>query len=125
MPDIGVQPAQICYLEIPAPDVQKAAAFYRTVFGWNVTESGLSDQPYSTFSTGEGGLDGGFDSRKAPEEGGALLYLKTADIAATLKAIAEGGGTVITEKTPVGGDFGFFAVFKDPNGNHVGIWSGN
>ena len=118
-----VQPSPICYIEIPAPDVEKAAAFYRSVFGWAVTESSLSDQPYSTFSTGEGGFEGGFDSRKSAQAGGVLLYLKVEDLAATLKTIAEAGGSVVGDKSAVGGDFGFFAIFKDPNGNHLGIWA--
>jgi predicted enzyme related to lactoylglutathione lyase len=27
---------KLCYLEIPALDVRKSAAFYERVFGWNI-----------------------------------------------------------------------------------------
>src|SRR5262249_6055086 len=31
---------KICYLEIPAADVQKSADFYRAVFGWEIRKRG-------------------------------------------------------------------------------------
>jgi len=27
---------KICYIEIPATDLDRSAAFYKTVFGWNI-----------------------------------------------------------------------------------------
>ena len=31
---------KICYIEIPATDLDRSAAFYKTVFGWNVRRRG-------------------------------------------------------------------------------------
>jgi uncharacterized protein len=28
---------KVCYLEIPAADVEKSAAFYQDVFGWSIS----------------------------------------------------------------------------------------
>ncbi|MCE7746504.1 MAG: VOC family protein, partial [Candidatus Heimdallarchaeota archaeon] len=33
------------------------------------------------------------------------------------------GGKVIQEKTEIGNDFGFFALFEDNSGNILGLWS--
>jgi predicted enzyme related to lactoylglutathione lyase len=55
-------PAVICYMEIPAPDIERAGAFYSKVFGWHVKASNLSTQIYWEFNTGEGQLTGGLVS---------------------------------------------------------------
>jgi hypothetical protein len=31
---------KICYLEIPAIDIDGSVAFYKTVFGWNIRTRG-------------------------------------------------------------------------------------
>ena len=31
---------KICYLEIPASDIQRSAEFYRAVFGWKIRKRG-------------------------------------------------------------------------------------
>ncbi len=116
------KPARICYLEIPAPDVEKAAAFYRSVFGWKITPSNLNDTPYAIFSTGEGEHSGGLHSGRPVRDGGIIIYLHVDDISATLEAVQAAGGSTVEEKTAIGGDFGFNAVFRDPHGNHVGLW---
>ncbi|MBI2900707.1 MAG: VOC family protein [Planctomycetes bacterium] len=112
-------PAPICYLEIPAPDLGKAGTFYHAVFGWTVAPSG----DYRIFRTGENSLEGGLDPRKPVVDGGILIYLKVADIPATLDEVRAAGGSVVQEKTQVGPEWGFFAIFRDPNGNRVGLWS--
>ena len=115
--------ATICYLEIPAPDVEKACAFYSKVFGWDVTPSTLSDKTYWEFSTGDGQLGGGLDPRLPVQDGGVLPYLKVSDIAEALAAINDAGGSVVRKKFDIGGGYGFSALFKDPNGNQIGLFS--
>ena len=113
----------ICYVEIPAPDLEKAGSFYRSVFGWNITPSNLTDLRYWMFSTGEGKLTGGFSSELPVGDGGALLYLQVADIDQTLAAIEKAGGTVVFPKEAIGADYGYSAQFKDPNGNRMGLYT--
>ena len=36
---------QVCYLQIPAADSERSAAFYEAVFGWQV------ERPYLAFSS--------------------------------------------------------------------------
>ena len=120
MPDDG----HICYIEIPAPDVARAKRFYAAVFGWQTEDSGLGDAAYTMFQAGV--MMGGLDSRKQPSDKGVLLYLKVEDIPATLQAIREAGGEVVTNKSQVidGSDaYGFAATFTDPNGNVLGLWA--
>lgn len=115
-------PRQICYLEIPAPSVEKASKFYGDVFHWQIEESNLTSQKYSMFDCGANGMSGAFDSSKAVSEGGILIYISVDDIDATLGIILRSGGKIVDKKADIGGGYGFSATFRDPNGNLVGLW---
>ena len=122
MEDTAAVPGTLCYFEIPAPDLEKAGDFYRSVFAWRVEVSGQ----YMSCSAADGQLLCGLDPIKRPApDGGILIYLKVGDIAATLDRIREAGGAVVLGKSPVGSDpqWGFSAVFRDPGGNQIGLWS--
>ncbi len=115
----------VCYIEIPAPDLGKAKRFYETVFRWRVTDSNLGEAAYAMFQAA--GLDGGLDSRRKAVDQGILLYLKAQDIPSKLKEIESAGGAEVSGKRRVieGSDeYGFVAIFKDPNGNRLGLLSG-
>ena len=115
-------PATICYVEIPAPNLEAAGEFYRAVFGWKITPSNLSDKPYWMFSTGPGNLEGGFDpARKVSTAGGAILYIKVKDIGDTIAATQKSGGSIVRDKFDIGGGHGYSATVQDPNGNHLGL----
>jgi uncharacterized protein len=118
-----MHPSTICYIEIPAPDIEKAGLFYKSVFGWGVKASDLTTSRYWEFNTGEGGLTGGLVEDLPVVDGGVILYLKVADIDAALVKIKACGGTVVREKFDIGGGFGFSALFKDPNQNSLGLIS--
>lgn len=42
---------QVCYLELPAADRHRAAAFYRAVFGWEVIAPPAPDGPDRVLAT--------------------------------------------------------------------------
>jgi len=116
------QPSRVAYLELPAPDLPRAARFYREVFGWPIEASDLEEAPYAMFETH--GLQGGLRSDLAVARGGGvILYLEVPSIPAALEQIARAGGEVVREEHPIGGDYGYSAEFRDPNGNLLGLWS--
>lgn len=55
------------------------------------------------------------------EESKRFYGIRPDDFDATLAAIREGGGEVLIPKTDVLG-YGWFAHFRDPAGNVVGLW---
>lgn len=114
------KPAEICHINIPAPDLAKAKAFYTKVFGWKCTPMPGMDR-YCFWEAGD--CSGGFDARARPTKSGVTLFLQVADIPATLKKIVAAGGKVLCEKTPIPGGYGSMAEFLDPNGNGMGLWS--
>jgi len=52
-----------------------------------------------------------------------VVYIGTGDINATLAEIEKHGGKTISPKTEIPG-MGWFALFSDPGGNLVGIYTG-
>ncbi|HEY9490063.1 MAG TPA: hypothetical protein VIQ51_17125 [Chryseosolibacter sp.] len=46
---------KVCYLEIPAVDINRSAAFYEHVFGWNIRMGGYGSM---SFDDGVGAVSG-------------------------------------------------------------------
>ena len=125
------RPNAICHVEIPAGDLAVSTAFYEKVFGWTVellpsgnyalfTEAQLA----SGFGDTEPRVSGGFDPNREPEGGcrGVLLYIACEDIPSKLAEIGEAGGETVQPKTEIGGNYGYYAHFRDPAGNLMGVW---
>lgn len=113
------KPGNIVHLEIPAPNMKKALKFYSAVFGWEVENA--PKQPYCMFK--DGAVGGGFDGEAKPSKKGNVLVMFAPDINAKLKEIAKAGGKVLKKRTKIEGGHGYYAYFRDPNGNKLGLWS--
>ena len=120
MTDDSPKPCPLIYLEIPAPDLEKARKFYTSVFGWKI-DQGIPGTSYLMFD--DGNLGGGLNPALKVTGQGPNLVLKVEDIPAKLKEITKAGGGTVREKSEIGGGFGYSAVFKDPNGNLLSLWS--
>jgi hypothetical protein len=108
------RPGGISYLRIPAPDPAAAGAFYAAVFGWTVTKRG-------SFEDGTGHVIGHFIADlPVAGDSGVRPYVYVDDVAETLDRIVSRGGEVATAPYPEG-DL-TVATFRDPAGNHVGVW---
>ena len=42
---------KICYIEMPATDIARAADFYKSVFGWNIGSAATVPPPLTMAST--------------------------------------------------------------------------
>ena len=109
---------KICYVELPAIDVQRAATFYQAVFGWRTRQRGNGA---ITFDDAVGGVSGRWvTGRRAAAEPGLLVYVMVDSVAATLDAVVANGGKVVQ---PIGGDAPeVTARFSDPSGNVIGLY---
>lgn len=109
---------KICYLEIPALDVQRSATFYETVFGWRLRRR---DDGQTAFDDGVGEVSGTWVIGRPPSgEPGLLLYVMVDSVAATIEAVLGQGGEIVQ---PIGGDAPeITARFRDPAGNVVGLY---
>lgn len=115
----------ICHIEIPAPNLEKAAAFYESVFGWKVMRN-IPFEGYWLWAGSDERCGGGLDSQKkvAELETGSQFFVEC-DIEATLKKVEKAGGTVRVGKREISPDHGFDAYVVDPNGVHFGLHEGN
>lgn len=111
-------PGAITYLHIPAADVRQAAAFYRDVFDWKVSDPD-SDRP--SFDDASGHLSGAWVSDQlAASTPGLLPYIYVDDVEGTSTRILAHGGEIVTDPYPEGRLT--VATFRDPAGNTVGLW---
>jgi predicted enzyme related to lactoylglutathione lyase len=111
------RPAGISYLRIPAADAQRAAAFYRAVFGWKVD----TDRADPSFEDGTGHVIGHIHAdMEVSGDAGIRPYVYVESVDSTLEKIEANGGVVVTAPYPEG-DL-TVAVFRDPEGNVAGIW---
>jgi uncharacterized protein len=113
----------ITHIEIPAPDLQKAVEFYTKIFNWEIEI--MPDGTYAMFKIGKTNSGGGLDSSTspAPENVGPGIVIDVDDINLKLAEIENAGGKIAQAKTEIPGGYGFFAKFKDPNGNYLQLHS--
>lgn len=109
---------KICYLEIPAEDIQESAAFYERILGWKIR---TSDDGVVAFDDGVEEVSGTFVTGRTPHQGSGLtVHFMVDDMDKTLVLIADSGGKVVQS---VGMDPGeITATFSDPAGNIFGLY---
>src|SRR5207248_2268630 len=88
----AVKNGKICYIEIPAIDIQRSSEFYARVFGWQLRTRG----------DGRVAFDDGVEvsgtwvtGRPPSPQPGLLLYIMVDDVNATIDAITANGGEIV------------------------------
>ena len=103
----------VAFFEIVSPDHERAQKFYRELFGWQVAaDPAMGGYGLVDTAAGEGAIGGGIGPGEGPGEKGVKIY-----------RAEQLGGKRLVPPTDLPGDFGRFAVFTDPDGNQVGLWS--
>ena len=106
---------QVCYLQMPAIDAARAAAFYEAVFGWQ------TEHPYQDFESP--GLIGQWVPGRPPApDAGPMIWIHVADLAQTLEAVTKNGGEITDPPSP-DGPHRTLATIVDPEGNPIGLAS--
>ena len=113
----------VSHIEIPAANIGEAGQFYHEVFGWKITTNPTYNY---TIYEAEGGLRGGFTGPSKPsyKPDRLLIYLETDNIDAMLATVEAHGGKTEHPKTEIPG-VGTWAIFSDPAGNHLGLFTPN
>ena len=121
----------ICHFEIPAEEPERAAAFYRGLFDWNIRawdspDNAVNIHMISTVPSDEAGrparpgVNGMIMKRQHPTQPFANYISVESVEEYGAKAVAL-GGQIAMPKTPVPG-MGWFLYFIDPEGNLLGLW---
>ena len=117
---------KVIHFELPFDDAERANRFYADVFGWKSEQFG--DQEYYLQQTGGDdepyGIGGALTERSSTVNGGGtLIVIEVDDLDAYVEKVASAGCEIITPRTEIPG-IGWFANFRDTEGNVVGMFTG-
>ena len=109
---------KICYIEIPATDVQQSAEFYRRAFGWQTRRRGDGS---TAFDDSVNEVSGTWVlGRPVAAEPGLMVYIMVANAAEAVIAVVSAGGEIVHDVDPHAREV--VATFRDPAGNLIGIY---
>jgi predicted enzyme related to lactoylglutathione lyase len=118
------------WFEIYVQDMDRAKAFYQNVFEVNLEklESPVPDIEMWAFpplmASERPGCAGSLCKMKGKDSGGGgtIVYFSCEDCAVEASRVVPSGGRILFDKTSIG-DYGFIAMFTDPDGNTIGLHS--
>ncbi len=117
------------WFEIPVNDFDRAKKFYESIFSYQMPENimGAARMGFFLYDVQAGKVGGAIVYRPdfyTPSENGSLIYLNCQpDLQVVLNKVTDAGGTILTPKTPVAPELGFWALIKDSEGNRVALHS--
>ncbi len=109
------------HVELNTTDLDKAKAFYGSLFNWTLEDVPMGPETYTMIKVGTG-TGGGM--MKHPMQGAPstwLAYVLVDDIAAATEKAKSLGATIIKDVTEVMGA-GWFSIIMDPTGAVLGLW---
>ncbi|NJB85648.1 hypothetical protein GGR26_001393 [Lewinella marina] len=118
----------LSWVEIPVTDFPRAQAFYSAIFDYEMPEMQMGPVRMGILlhDQQQGGIGGAICSGEGytPSPDGPKVYLNGGkDLTAVLDRVEAAGGQVLLSKTFISPDSGHFALFRDTEGNHVGLHS--
>jgi predicted enzyme related to lactoylglutathione lyase len=113
------------WIEIPVNNLDRAKAFYESVFQFKIVELKVGEEVYPCFPNREGtGFTGALVQNQfiTPGRQGPLIYFTSyGNMDAMLARIENAGGKIIEGKKPVAPGFGYYAIFEDSEGNLLAL----
>lgn len=116
----------LTFFEIPAADFSRAVKFYETVFKLKLAVMECETEKMAFFPEEGGKYPGaisfsqGFD----PSEKGVLISLSVESMEEAITLIESAGGKILREKTKIEAEsLGYFSIFRDSEGNQIGLYS--
>ena len=115
----------VSYFEIPVTDMDRAVAFYESVFSVSLDRTVIDGHEMALFPFDEAGkgVSGALAKGESyvPSTAGPRIYFSVENIDETLQQAIINGGKVAYPKTLVG-DF-WVAEFEDSEGNQIALSS--
>ncbi len=110
--------ARVVHFDISAENPEELRKFYETVFGWKFNKW-EGPMEYWMIQTGDGpGIDGGMSKRD--HQSMDINTIEVPNLDEYVQKVEVNGGTIVAPKMPIPG-IGWFAVFKDSEGNTFGM----
>src|SRR3569833_2412532 len=108
---------KICYVEIPALDIERSSSFYQAVFGWNIRIRG---DGATAFDDGINEVSGSWVlNRKPALEQGLILSIMVDSLAETTTRIVAQKCKMVKDRST---ETEAIALFSDPAGNVIGLY---
>jgi predicted enzyme related to lactoylglutathione lyase len=115
------------WFEIPVTDFDRARKFYSRIFDYDMPHQEMAGalMGFLPFEMGKG-VGGAIILAESmqPSPDGPRIYLNGGDdLQPILDRVEAAGGQVDVPKTRINDDIGYFAVFKDSEGNRLALHS--
>jgi predicted enzyme related to lactoylglutathione lyase len=110
---LGLVHGQVCYLQLPAANRARAAAFYQAVFGWQT-------EPHHPDFEAPGLIGQWVEGRPPAPDAGPMIWIHVAGVSETLARVTAHGGTILEPASP-DGPTRTLATIIDPEGNPIGL----
>jgi predicted enzyme related to lactoylglutathione lyase len=109
---------KICYIELPAKDIEQSAKFYNRAFGWQSRQRGDGSTAFDDTVNEVSGT--WVLGRPVAVEPGIMVYIMVASAAKAVEAIRSAGGEIVHQVDPRAREV--VATFRDPAGNLIGLY---
>lgn len=122
-----LNPTVPAWFEIPVRDLERAQRFYETILGIGLRRERMGASDLAVFPYGgapthvSGALLHHPDCE--PSVQGSTVYLSVSDLRPVLARAEREGGDTLVPCTALPEGMGWFAQFRDCEGNRVGLWS--
>lgn len=108
----------VVHFEVLGKDAEATQAFYAKIFDWPMEK--VMDTYAMVHPGGENAIAGGVGATMPGTPGHSTFYVEVDDLQATLDAIEAAGGSTVQPPMDVPNGPSI-ALFKDPDGNLVGL----
>ncbi|MDO5969842.1 VOC family protein [Flavivirga aquimarina] len=116
------------WFEIPVTNMDRAIAFYNTVFKIEIQSQDFQGTlmgwfPFNEEKPGAAGSLIQNQAYKPNDKEGVLIYFHSEDVNTELNRVVDAGGKVIQSKTQISPDVGYMGIFIDSEGNRIALHS--
>ena len=111
-----------CHVELVSINVEKTAAFYQKLFGWQIIDANIPSYRLIKFQPNfpMGGAILEVKEKMMARKNWPLVYIEVDSINETLQLALNLGVTLMVPKTEIPSR-GFWAVFGDQDGNQIAL----
>ncbi|WP_110205509.1 VOC family protein [Nocardioides daejeonensis] len=112
----------ITHIDIPVADMERAKAFYSSVFGWQIAAPpGFEDYP---MWQAPNEISGGGLAPRSPDFQQPRSYVEVDSIDDAIAAAIDGGGQLAMPRAQIS-PTSWWAAVTDPDGNVIGLYEGS
>lgn len=111
--------AKVVHFEVIGKDGEKLKNFFAELFDWEIDSNNPLN--YGLVKAEEGSIGGGIGPiTQEGETGHATFYVEVENVQESLNKVVQLGGSIVVPETVIP-EMVTFGMFKDPEGNLIGL----